>query len=258
MDWLRLWHDMPTDPKWRVVAKRAKQPIPCVIAVFNFVLVSASSNATERGRTQGLYADDVAAALDMEEADVVAILDAMQGKVLDGDRVCGWDKRQPLREDGSAERGKAWREAQKAERERISAEANAAERMRTQTNAREEEIREEKIREDKIREESKSNDALCARDGQAYAFSGSTIRLIQSDFDKWRDTFHAIGDLNAELTALDGWFDGPKGAAKRKDWFSAVPGMLAKKHQEALAASKPPDKSRPKRRIEAWETAPAL
>ncbi len=25
--WLRLWHDMPTDPKWRVIAKRSGQSI---------------------------------------------------------------------------------------------------------------------------------------------------------------------------------------------------------------------------------------
>jgi hypothetical protein len=35
---------------------------------------------------------------------------------MDGDLVMGWEKRQPLREDGSAERAKQWREAKKAEK----------------------------------------------------------------------------------------------------------------------------------------------
>lgn len=30
--WVRLWEDMPTDPKWRVIAKRAGRPISEVIA----------------------------------------------------------------------------------------------------------------------------------------------------------------------------------------------------------------------------------
>jgi len=120
-NWVRLWHDMPTDPKWRVIAKRSGQPIATVMAVFTFVLVNASANASERGRTHNLFADDIAAALDVETGDVEAILDAMQGKVLDGDVLTGWEKRQPKREDGAAERAKQWRERKRTQ-------ANAAER----------------------------------------------------------------------------------------------------------------------------------
>ena len=101
---------MPTDPKWRVIAKRSGQPIATVMAVFTFVMVNASANATERGRTHNLFSDDIAAALDIETADVDAILDAMQGKVLEGEYLTGWEKRQPKREDSSAERAKRWRE----------------------------------------------------------------------------------------------------------------------------------------------------
>lgn len=109
---------MPTDPKWRGIAKRSGRSVSEVIAIFNFVMVNASANATERGRTHNLFADDIGAALDMEEADVKAILDAMQGKVLDGGVLTGWETRQPKREDNSASRAKVWREKQKAERNR--------------------------------------------------------------------------------------------------------------------------------------------
>lgn len=119
-NWLRLWHDMPTDPKWRVVARKSGQRIGDVIAVFNFLLVSASENDAERGVTQ-CDADVVAAALDMETDSVTAIVTAMQGLVMNGDitqgRLMGWEKRQPKREDSSAERTREYRERHKASRD---------------------------------------------------------------------------------------------------------------------------------------------
>jgi hypothetical protein len=143
--WLRLWHDMPTDPKWRTIAKASGQRIGDVMAVYCHLLVCAS-NATERGRTQSFNCEDVASALDIETEQVAAIFDAMQGRVLEGDQVSGWEKRQAAREDGSAERAKAWREAKKAGVNADRTQANAAERNQTpdKDKSREEEIREEK------------------------------------------------------------------------------------------------------------------
>lgn len=124
--WVRLWHDMPTDPKWRVIARRSGQRVGDVIAVFNFLMVSASANADERGRTHGFECEDVAAALDLECADVEAIITAMTGKVLDDNGwLTGWEKRQPKREDGAADRARAWRN------ERKRTQANASERPET-------------------------------------------------------------------------------------------------------------------------------
>lgn len=129
--WLRLWHEMPNDPKWRTIARVSKQSISEVIAVYIHLLVTAS-NATERGRTQSVCNEDIASALDLECDQVDAIIDAMQGRVLDGDMISGWSKRQVEREDGASERAKAWREAQKAKK---TEETNATERARTQSNA---------------------------------------------------------------------------------------------------------------------------
>jgi hypothetical protein len=127
--WVRLWEDMPTDPKWRVIAKRSGRSISEVMAVFNFMMTNAGANATERGKLKSWEDDDVAAALDIESENVVAIREAMQGKVLDGDSLKGWERRQPKREDNAAERAKAWREAKK------EAAANASERTETQPSA---------------------------------------------------------------------------------------------------------------------------
>jgi len=151
--WLRLWHDMPTDPKWRTISRASGQRIGDVMAVYVHLLVCAS-NATERGRTQSFNCEDVASALDVHTEDVAAIIDAMQGRVLDGDAVKGWEKRQVSREDGAAERAKAWREAKKAEK---TDETNATERNRTQGERKQtpdkdkdkEEIKNKKNTEDK-------------------------------------------------------------------------------------------------------------
>ena len=120
--WLRLWHDMPTDPKWRTIARISGQSISSVQAIYLQILVNASENSTvtqcdaeKRGVTFGLRAEDVASCLDMITEDVESVFAAMQGRVMDGDRVMGWEKRQPVREDNSAERTRRYREKKKEE-----------------------------------------------------------------------------------------------------------------------------------------------
>lgn len=115
MSWVRLWCDMPTDPKWRVIAKRSGRPIAEVIAVFTIMMANAGANADERGVLANWSDEDVAAALDTEPEFVTSIREAMQGKTLEGEKLTGWEKRQPKREDGSAERAKQWRERKRTQ-----------------------------------------------------------------------------------------------------------------------------------------------
>ena len=70
-----------------------------------------------------------------------------------------------------------------------------------------------------------------------YAFFGRTIRLKPNDLERWRRTFHSIADLDAELSAIDAWFEG-QDEAKRKQWFHVTAGSLNRKHQELLASEK--------------------
>lgn len=127
-DWVRLWHDMPTDPKWRVIARKSGQPLPCVLAVFTMMLTNASANGEHRGQLLAWDHEDAGAALDMDAADVEAIYDAMQGKVLDGDTLTGWERRQPKREDsGVAARVAKHRATKAAEVKRDVTQGNAPE-----------------------------------------------------------------------------------------------------------------------------------
>ncbi|HEX7852076.1 MAG TPA: hypothetical protein VF503_00085 [Sphingobium sp.] len=72
---------------------------------------------------------------------------------------------------------------------------------------------------------------------EPYAFEGSIIRLNREHFENWRKTYHGIPDLRAELTAIDGWL-ARQSENDRKDWFHRTPGMLNRKHQEAVTANR--------------------
>ena len=109
LPWVRLWNDMPADPKWRVIAKRSGRPLTEVIALFNVMMVSGGLNPAERGVLHNWSDEDVAATLDIEVDHVSSIRSAMQGKVLEENRLMAWKKRQPIRDDGSAERSKSRR-----------------------------------------------------------------------------------------------------------------------------------------------------
>lgn len=108
MDWLRLWHDMPNDPKWRTIARESGQALALVQAVYIHLLVDASMNET-RGNSE-VTQEDLASALDTDNDSIEAILKAMQGRVLDGSYLTGWERRQPKREDNSTDRVRRYRE----------------------------------------------------------------------------------------------------------------------------------------------------
>lgn len=118
--WLRLWHDMPNDPKWRTIARVSGQPIATVMAVYIHLLVSASRNVT-RGHIE-VTTEDLASALDVTEEVIDSILQTMQGRVLDGDLITGWEKRQVLKEDNGniSQTAKSPAERKRAQRERES------------------------------------------------------------------------------------------------------------------------------------------
>ena len=122
--WLRLWHDMPNDPKWRTIARVSKQPLALVQAMYVHLLVDASRNVT-RGHAS-VTNEDLASALDCDMSQVEAIRDAMEGRVLEGDTLTGWDARQPKREDAgnaaSGAKSAAQRKREQRERQRKLAE----------------------------------------------------------------------------------------------------------------------------------------
>lgn len=131
--WLRLWHDMPNDPKWRTISRLSGQPIALVQAVFLHLLVDASRNVT-RGHVT-VTPEDLSSALDVTEGEILAIQEAMQGRVLDGNRLSGWVGRQPKREDSGNENTGA-KSAAERKREQRQREKEAKELSGSQPESR--------------------------------------------------------------------------------------------------------------------------
>lgn len=126
--WVRLWAGMTTDPKFRTVARKCGRPVIEVVGLFAHLLLIANESET-RGDLDGLVVEDVASALDMDEECVLAILQAMEGRVIEDGRLTGWEKRQPQREDignpttgakTAAERKREQRAREAAERASMS------------------------------------------------------------------------------------------------------------------------------------------
>lgn len=119
--WFRWHHGTVTDPKWRIVAKRASHvmsrnvTVGHVVAVWSAMLENASQ-ANPRGSLVGWCDEDIAVAFDLDEAEVAAIREAMQEKTLDGNDLIAWNRRQIKQEDAkAADRKKRQREREKSQ-----------------------------------------------------------------------------------------------------------------------------------------------
>ena len=125
--WLRLWHDMPTDPKFGTVARVSGEHITLVLSVYLHLLTDASRNVT-RGHVT-VTAEDLATALNVTDEQIERVLTAMQGRLIESNYLSGWEKRQPKREDSGDEetgaKSAAQRKKEQREREKAAREANA-------------------------------------------------------------------------------------------------------------------------------------
>lgn len=114
IDWFRWHHGSVTDPKFQLAARRANASLPEVLAVWTYLLEKASA-AEVRGCFGEIDAEAIDCLFGMDDGKTAAILLAMSDrKLIGGDCVAAWDKRQPKREreDSSAERMRAYRERQ--------------------------------------------------------------------------------------------------------------------------------------------------
>lgn len=86
--WVRLWAGTTTDPKWQTIARKSGQSRALVIALFLHLMLEANE-AEDRGSIQGATVEDIASALDCDEEAVVAILAAMDGRVIADGKLSG-------------------------------------------------------------------------------------------------------------------------------------------------------------------------
>lgn len=104
IEWFRSWHGAPTDPKWLGIARRAGVATGIAAAVA-WALMDRASQAEDRGSIAGYDPDGLGCFFGCEPEQVDAIVAAMgdKGMICDG-RFTAWEKRQPKREDNSADR----------------------------------------------------------------------------------------------------------------------------------------------------------
>ena len=106
MPWLKWYAGTIEDPKLRIVAKRANAN-PCVVVAVWAAMLEAAGKASDRGSVAEIDLDIIELCLDVDEWLYTAIYDAMQGKLLDGDKIRAWDERQ---KNTNAERQKRYRD----------------------------------------------------------------------------------------------------------------------------------------------------
>ena len=112
MNWL-CWHvGTVTDPKFRLIAKRANVPTGVAVAVWAYLLELAA-DAKERGSIESFDAEIADEALGFGVDAIRAVFDQIEAReMIDGARIAKWGERQNLT---NAERAKEWRK-KKAER----------------------------------------------------------------------------------------------------------------------------------------------
>lgn len=127
--WFRWYHGAVSDDKWKLIARKSKQPQAFIVAVWA-LLLEIASQANERGSVADFDAETADALLDMPDGAAQAIYDALcagsNPRIVEG-KIVAWEKRQPIREDNSAERVRRYREKKR--------ESNAESEDVTQCNA---------------------------------------------------------------------------------------------------------------------------
>jgi hypothetical protein len=133
MSWLRWWDGTCSDPKWRVIAMRSAQPVGSVVAVWAWLLERARQADGDLGE---IDAEEIAVTYGYDVDAVSAILAALSDKGLISDgAVKNWRKRQPKREDDSAERVQKFRARKAAKQLAEKSEGNDEIAADTQRNA---------------------------------------------------------------------------------------------------------------------------
>jgi len=153
IQWFRWHHGSVTDPKFKLVAHKAKQSLATVIAVWAFLLEQASAS-DERGAFGDVDCESLDCLLGLDDGATAAIIQAMQCRgLVENGSVSAWEKRQPKRErvdENSTDRSRAFREKQRR------ATPDSSDKAPCNAMQRQETPREEKRREEKKEEKAQA------------------------------------------------------------------------------------------------------
>lgn len=109
IDWFRSWHGAPTDNKWLVIAKRSGVA-PGIVSAIAWALMDFASRGQDRGSVTGFDIEEYSVFSGFSEEQINSVINALkQKKIIENGRLSSWEKRQPKREDSSAERTRNYR-----------------------------------------------------------------------------------------------------------------------------------------------------
>lgn len=189
MDWFRWHHGSITDPKFQLIARRSESRFGDVLAVWTFILESASTSH-DRGNFGEIDCEAVDCLIGAEEGTTSRIIEAMIDRgLVECGRVTSWDKRQPKREreDNSSGRVKAFRQKNHQETPNETKECNVTPCNATQSQEtpRREEKREE------AKQTSSATPAGFAEFWDAYPKKVGKIAAMKA----WRRCKADLGDV---------------------------------------------------------------
>ena len=211
IQWFRWHHGSVTDPKFRLIAHKAKQSLATVIAVWAFLLEQASAS-DERGAFGDVDCESLDCLLGLDDGATAAIMLAMEGRgLVEGGSVSAWEKRQPKRErvdENSIERSRAFRQKKRQE----TPEDNDA----TPSNATQ---HQETPRVEKRREEEKTEEAPSAKSPRGTALPEAWT--LPDDWKTWAEGARPDVDvLTVADSFRDYWVAKPGKDGRKADWLA--------------------------------------
>ena len=211
IQWFRWHHGSVTDPKFKLIAHKAKQSLATVIAVWAFLLEQASAS-DERGAFGDVDCESLDCLLGLDDGATAAIMLAMEGRgLVEGGSVSAWEKRQPKRErvdENSTERSRAFRQKKRQE----TPEDNDA----TPSNATQ---HQETPRVEKRREEEKTEEAPSAKSPRGTALPEAWT--LPDDWKTWAEGARPDVDvLTVADSFRDYWVAKPGKDGRKADWLA--------------------------------------
>ena len=211
IQWFRWHHGSVTDPKFKLIAHKAKQSLATVIAVWAFLLEQASAS-DERGAFGDVDCESLDCLLGLDDGATAAIMLAMEGRgLVEGGSVSAWEKRQPKRErvdENSTERSRAFRQKKRQE----TPEDNDA----TPSNATQ---HQETPRVEKRREEEKNEEGPSAKSPRGTALPEAWT--LPDDWKTWAEGARPDVDvLTVADSFRDYWVAKPGKDGRKADWLA--------------------------------------
>ena len=242
IQWFRWHHGSVTDPKFKLIAHKAKQSLATVIAVWAFLLEQASAS-DERGAFGDVDCESLDCLLGLDDGATAAIMLAMEGRgLVEGGYVSAWEKRQPKRErvdENSTERSRAFRQKkhQETPEDNDATPSNATQHQETP--------RVEKRREEKRREEEKTEEAPSAKSPAGSALPKNWI--LPAQWAAWAQGERPDLDPNRVADEFrDYWIAKPGKEGRKADWEATWRNWV--RNQRATTYGRPAHSAAPRER----------